>query len=186
MRHEYHTASMPNDRRLALSQAPRRLLSVLAAAMMLAGCQTMSDVGSSIGSGFSAAASWGPTFLGPYRPDVHQGNIITKEMVDQLRIGMTREQVRFMLGTPLMTSEFRKDRVDYIYYLNPRRGPVQNRRLTLIFKDNRLDKFNADPMPGEDEADALILGPNVKRVARRSNQPAIPMPDVSTPAPGSN
>jgi outer membrane protein assembly factor BamE len=107
-------------------------------------------------------------------------------MVDQLRIGMTREQVRFMLGTPLMTSEFRKDRVDYIYYLNPLRGPVQNRRLTLIFKDNRLDKFNADPMPGEDEADALILGPNVKRVARRSNQPAIPMPDVSTPAPGSN
>ncbi len=179
MPHEYHTASMPNDRPSALSQAPRRRLSVLAAAIMLAGCQTLSDVG-------SAAASWGPTFLGPYRPDVHQGNIITKEMVDQLRIGMTREQVRFMLGTPLMTSEFRKDRVDYIYYLNPRRGPVQNRRLTLYFKDNRLDKFNADPMPGEDEADALILGTNVKRVARRSNQPAIPMPEVSTPAPGSN
>ena len=170
---------MSKVRHPALSQTPRRLLSVLAAAVMLAGCQTMSDAG-------SAVASWGPTFLGPYRPDVHQGNIITKEMVDQLRIGMTREQVRFMLGTPLMTSEFRKDRVDYIYYLNPLRGPVQNRRLTLYFKDNRLDKFNADPMPGDDEADALILGPNVKRVARRSNQPSIPMPEVSTPAPGSN
>ncbi|HSQ10607.1 MAG TPA: outer membrane protein assembly factor BamE [Burkholderiaceae bacterium] len=179
MPHEYHTASMSNDRCPEPSQAPRRLLSVLAAATMLAGCQTLSDVG-------SAAASWGPTFLGPYRPDVHQGNIITKEMVDQLRIGMTREQVRFMLGTPLMTSEFRKDRVDYIYYLNPRRGPVQNRRLTLYFQDNRLDKFNADPMPGEDEADTLILGPDVKRVARRSNQPVVPMPDVSTPPPSSN
>jgi outer membrane protein assembly factor BamE len=170
---------MSKVRHPALSQTPCRLLSVLAAAVMLAGCQTMSDAG-------SAVASWGPTFLGPYRPDVHQGNIITKEMVDQLRIGMTREQVRFMLGTPLMASEFRKDRVDYIYYLNPLRGPVQNRRLTLYFKDNRLDKFNADPMPGDDEADALILGPNVKRVARRSNQPSIPMPEVSTPAPGSN
>ena len=52
---------------------------------------------------------WAPTFLSPYRPDVHQGNIITKEMVEQLRIGMSREQVRFMLGTPLITSEFRKD-----------------------------------------------------------------------------
>jgi outer membrane protein assembly factor BamE len=153
--------------------------------LLLAGCESLYSVSSSVGSGFSSALSWAPTFLGPYRPDVHQGNIITKEMVDQLRIGMTREQVRFMLGTPLLTSEFRKDRVDYIYYLNPLRGPVQNRRLTLYFKDNRLDKFNADPMPGDDEADALILGPNVRRVARRSQQPTIPMPDVSTPGPGS-
>ncbi len=145
---------------------------------MLAGCKSISDASSSV-------ASWAPTFLRPYRPDVHQGNIITKEMVDQLRIGMTRDQVRFMLGTPLMYTEFRKDRVDYVYYLNPLKGPVQNRRLTLYFKDNRLERFNSDPMPGDEEADALILGPSAKRVARHSNQPAIPMPDVSTPAPGS-
>jgi outer membrane protein assembly factor BamE len=151
---------------------------IVVALCMLAGCKSISDAGSSV-------FSWAPTFLGPYRPDVHQGNIITKEMVDQLRIGMTRDQVRFMLGTPLMSTEFRKDRVDYIYYLNPLKGQVQNRRLTLYFKDNRLDRFNSDPMPGEEEADALILGPKVKRVARKSNQPAIPMPDVSTPAPGS-
>ena len=85
-----------------------------------------------------------------------------------------------------MSTEFRKDRVDYVYYLNPRRGAVQNRRLTLYFKDNRLERFTADPMPADEEADALILGPNVKKVARRSNQPAIPSPDVQTPAPGSN
>jgi outer membrane protein assembly factor BamE len=108
---------------------------------LLAGCQTMSSVGSSVSSGASAAWNWGPTFLGPYRPDVHQGNIITKEMVDQLRLGMTREQVRFMLGTPLLTSEFHRDRWDYVYYLNPRRGEVQNRLLTIHFKDNKLDRF---------------------------------------------
>jgi outer membrane protein assembly factor BamE len=162
-----------------------RRLSACALILLLAGCESLYSVSASVGSGFASAFSWAPTFLGPYRPDVHQGNIVTKEMVDQLRIGMTREQVRFMLGTPLMTSEFRKERVDYIYYLNPRSGPVQNRRLTLYFKDNRLDRFNADPMPADDEADALILGPNAKRVARRSQQPAIPMPDVSTPGPGS-
>ena len=63
---------------------------------------------------------------------MHQGNVITKEMVDQLRIGMTRDQVRFMLGTPLMTSDLPQGPLDYIYYLNPLKGPVQNRRLTGV------------------------------------------------------
>jgi outer membrane protein assembly factor BamE len=165
---------------------PLRLVSVVAAAVLLAGCETMYSVGASVSSGFASAASWAPPFLKPYRPDVHQGNIVTQEMVDQLRIGMSREQVRFMLGTPLMTSEFHKERVDYIYYLNPRRGPIQNRRLTMHFKDNRLDRFDNDPMPTEEEADILILGTGAKRVARTSKEPAIPRPDVSTPAPGSS
>jgi outer membrane protein assembly factor BamE len=161
-----------------------RCLAACAMTFLLAGCESLYSVSASVGSGIASAASWAPTFLGPYRPDVHQGNIVSQEMVDQLRIGMTRDQVRFMLGTPLMTSEFRKDRIDYVYYLNPRRGPIQNRRLTLFFKENRLERFENDPMPSEDEIDALILGPNVKRVARVNRQPEIPMPDVSTPAPG--
>ena len=165
---------------------PGRLAGVLAAALLAAGCQSMSSVGSAVNDGIGSVFSWSPTFLGPYRPDVHQGNIITQEMVDQLRIGMTREQVRFMLGTPLLASEFHKNRVDYVYYLNPRRGAVQNRRLTLFFKDNRLDKFNADPMPRDEEADMLILGVTpAKTQPDGSQQPAIPMPDVSTPAPSS-
>lgn len=162
-----------------------RLILPCSLALALAGCESMYSVGSSVKGGVSSALSWAPTFLGPYRPDVHQGNIVTKEMVDQLRIGMTRDQVRFMLGTPLLTNEFRKDRVDYIYYLNPRRGEVQIRRLTLLFADNRLEKFTADPMPPDAEADALILGPTARRTARPTQQPAIPMPDVSTPGPGS-
>lgn len=162
-----------------------RLIIPCSLALALAACESMYSVNSSVKGGVSSALSWAPTFLGPYRPDVHQGNIVTKEMVDQLRIGMTRDQVRFMLGTPLLTNEFRKDRVDYVYYLNPRRGEVQIRRLTLLFADNRLDKFTADPMPPDAEADALILGPTARRVARPSQQPAIPMPDVSTPGPGS-
>jgi outer membrane protein assembly factor BamE len=91
-----------------------------------------------------------------------------------------------MLVTPLLTIELHRDRWDYVYYLNPRRGQVQNRRLTLFFKDSRLDHFENDPMPNEDEVDTLILGPNIKRVARVNRQPEIPMPDVSTPAPGSS
>lgn len=171
---------------LSVSVRLRSVVLPAVAVLLLAGCETLYSVGSSVSSGFASAASWAPPFLKPYRPDVHQGNIITKEMVDQLRIGMTREQTRFMLGTPLLTSEFHKERVDYVYYMNPRRGAVQNRRLTLKFKDNRLEGFETDPMPSEEEADIMILGPNVKRVARTSRQPEIPMPDVSTPAPGSS
>lgn len=164
------------------------LACAFAAAVALSGCETMTSVGSALNDGIDTVFSWSPRFLGPYRPDVHQGNIITQEMVDQLRIGMTREQVRFMLGTPLLTSEFHKNRVDYVYYLNPRRGPVQNRRLTLFFKDNRLDKFNADPMPRDEEADMLILGANLRKKpgVPIPTQPAIPMPDISTPPPGAD
>lgn len=165
-------------------RGPRLLLSIACCALLLAGCQTMSSIGSGISSGFSAAAGWGPTFLGPYRPDVHQGNIITQEMVDQLRLGMTREQVRFMLGTPLLSSELHKDRWDYVYYLNPRRGEVQNRQLTVHFKDNRLDRFTADEMPAESIADVLILGPNARKAPRTPPKQPEKAPDIQTPAPG--
>jgi outer membrane protein assembly factor BamE len=152
-------------------------LSIAICCALLAGCQTIS-------SGASAVWNWGPTFLGPYRPDVHQGNIITQEMVDQLRLGMTREQVRFMLGTPLLTSEFHRDRWDYIYYLNPRRGEVQNRQLTIHFKENRLDRFTADEMPSESIADVLILGPNARKAPRAAPKQPEKAPDIQTPAPG--
>jgi outer membrane protein assembly factor BamE len=161
-----------------------RLLAACTLLPLLAGCESMYGVDASVKGGLASAVNWAPTFLGPYRPDVHQGNIITKEMVEQLRVGMTREQVRFMLGTPLMSTEFRKDRVDYIYYLNPLKGPVQNRKLTLYFADNRLERFVSDPMPADAEADALIIGAKTKRSQRAAQQPAIPMPDVSTPGPG--
>jgi outer membrane protein assembly factor BamE len=159
------------------------LLSIACSALLLGGCQTMSSIGSGISSGFSAAAGWGPTFLGPYRPDVHQGNIITQEMVDQLRQGMTREQVRFMLGTPLLTSEFHKDRWDYPYYLNPRHGAVQSRRLTLHFKDNKLERFVSDEMPHESMADAMILGPNARKKPKDAPRQRAEPVGIQTPAP---
>ena len=159
-----------------------RTAGLLVAMAMLAGCQSVSNVASGMASSMSVVTGWAPTFLGPYRPDVHQGNIITQEMVDQLRQGMTREQVRFMLGTPLLTDEFHKDRWDYPYYLNPRTGPVQSRRLTVFFKDNRLERFVSDEMPSESMADVMILGPNAlkkpKAAPRQESAPEMqpPMP----------
>ena len=162
----------------------RKSLIALAACSALVSCQSVSDVGSGISSGVSSVTGWAPTFLGPYRPDVHQGNIVTREMVEQLTPGMTREQVRFMLGTPLLTSEFHKDRWDYAYYLNPRKGAVQNRRLTVYFADNKLAKFVSDEMPQEAIADVLILGPDARKKPRQAPRQAEKVPDVQTPAPG--
>lgn len=161
-----------------------RLALVCLTSCLVCACGSMSSVGSGISSGVSSITGWAPTFLGPYRPDVHQGNIITKEMVEQLRLGMTREQVRFMLGTPLLTSEFHKDRWDYAYYLNPLKGEVQNRRLTVNFKDNKLDTFKSDEMPQEVLADILILGPNARRKPRDAPRQPEKAPDMQTPIPG--
>jgi outer membrane protein assembly factor BamE len=160
-----------------------RTAALLAALALLVGCQSISNLGSGMASSMSSVTGWAPTFLGPYRPDVHQGNIITQEMVDQLRQGMTREQVRFMLGTPLLTSEFHKDRWDYPYYLNPLRGPVQSRRLTVFFQDNKLVRFVSDEMPAESMADAMILGPNARKAPKSAPRQQAEPVGSQTPIP---
>src|SRR5512137_221469 len=160
-----------------------RAAALLSGLALIAGCQTLSNATSNMATSMSAVTGWAPTFLGPYRPDVHQGNIITQEMVDQLRQGMTREQVHFMLGTPLLTSDFHKDRWDYPYYLNPLRGPVQVRRLTVYFADNKVVRFVSDEMPPESIADAMILGPNARKAPKAApRQQAEPI-GIQTPPP---
>ena len=120
--------------------------------------------------------SWTPPILQPYRPDVQQGNVVTKEMVDQLAAGMTRDQVRFLLGTPALVSVFHQDRWDYVYLLKRGKGSeVQSRRLTVHFKDNRVARFDADEMPPEALADNLILGRNPKALPKPPPSPADPL-----------
>lgn len=148
----------------------------LATASLLSGCETISR-------GWTAAAEWTPTLVQPYRPDVHQGNVITQEMVEQLREGMTRDQVRFMLGTPLLTSSFHSDRWDYVYYLNRRSGEVQNRKLTLLFKEGKLAKFSADEMPTETTADQLILGRDAAKIEKTRQTAPARAPEAGTPGP---
>jgi outer membrane protein assembly factor BamE len=146
--------SWASDRRPGRIALAAALLSVA----LMAGCGSVTD--------------YFPRFLRPYRPDVQQGNVITSDMVDQLRPGMTRDQVKFMLGTPLLTDGFHPDQWDYLYYLNPRVGATQRRNLVVYFKDNRLDHFTSDPMPPESMADNLILGK--KTTAQPSTPPKAP------------
>jgi len=126
-------------------------------------------------SGCSAA--WIPNWLRPYRPDVQQGNVVTKDMVDQLRPGMTRDQVRFLLGTPMLQDIFHLSRWDYPYYLRRRTGETQIRKLAVYFEDGKLARFDSDSMPTEPLADTLILGQKPKAAgasATQQNSPAVP------------
>lgn len=93
------------------------------------------------------------SYLTPYKIDVRQGNMVTQEMVAQLRPGMSRDQVRFILGTPLVADIFHADRWDYVYRFQPGRGEVQERKLAVFFKDNKLERVDGDVV-GQPAADA--------------------------------
>lgn len=87
----------------------------------------------------------------PYRIDVVQGNFVSREQVQALQPGMVREQVRDVLGTPLMTSVFHADRWEYVFVFRSPGKDAISRRLTVFFKDDVLLRFEGDEMPTEAE-----------------------------------
>lgn len=91
------------------------------------------------------------SYISPYKITVQQGNFISQEMVSQLKEGMTREQVRFLLGTALLTDMFHEDRWDYPFSLLKPNGELITSRLTIIFKNNTVARFEGGKLPSEKE-----------------------------------
>lgn len=91
------------------------------------------------------------TWITPYRPDVVQGNFISSEQVAQLRPGLTRLQVRNLLGTPLVASVFHADRWDYVFSFQRRGGDIRFYRYAVFFQGDELVRFEGDAMPSESE-----------------------------------
>lgn len=108
------------------------------ATSLLAGCSFDSIVG----------------VVDPYRIDVRQGNYVDQDMVSQLKRGMTREQVRFVLGSPLVVDMFRRDRWDYVYRYKPGSGEAEQRVISVFFVDDLLDHVTGDVQGGSGEAAA--------------------------------
>ena len=79
----------------------------------------------------------------PYKHDVVQGNFVSKEQVDALQPGMSRQQVRDILGTPLLSSIFHGDRWEYVFRLERRGAETQKYRMTVHFKGDTLARFSA-------------------------------------------
>jgi outer membrane protein assembly factor BamE len=97
-------------------------------------------------------------FPGVYRIDIEQGNRSTHEIVDQLRPGMTKRQVRFIMGSPLIQDSFNQERWDYIYSMQPGGEEREQQRLTIIFdKEDRLVSFAGDFTPDTGEPDVQDL-----------------------------
>ncbi|HTR01442.1 MAG TPA: outer membrane protein assembly factor BamE [Candidatus Acidoferrum sp.] len=107
---------------------PATLLAALACVSLLAGCGTASSF----------------HFPGVYRIDIPQGNIITQKQIDQLRPGLSKRQVTFILGTPLLRDTFNQDRWDYIYSYQPGGGERGQERLTVFFENDKLVKLGGD------------------------------------------
>jgi len=105
-----------------------RLFCSLIAAVVLAGC------------------SWAPTW-GVYKIDVNQGNYVTQDALDKLRMGQTKSQVRLLLGTPLVSDAFHVNRWDYVYRFESRGRLREEHRVSIQFEDDKVVKWTNDELP---------------------------------------
>lgn len=115
----------------AQTAKPRNLLPIAFACLFLAGCSNWSI----------------PTIPGVYKIDIQQGNVIEQDMIDTLRPGMTKRQVRFVMGTPLLVDPFEPDRWDYVYSFQPGGGQRTQEQIALFFKDDKLTHFTGHFRP---------------------------------------
>jgi outer membrane protein assembly factor BamE len=92
-----------------------------------------------------AGCSSVPSLL--YKIEIQQGNVITQEMVDKLKPGMTRSQVRFALGSPMISDAFHDNRWDYVYRLEQKGRLVEQRKLTVFFEDDKLVRTDGSFSP---------------------------------------
>jgi len=120
------------------------LLSILAVAALLAGCESLQRTDSFLG------------VITPYRIDIVQGNAITSEQAALLKPGLTRLQVREILGTPLLTDPFHADRWDYLFVLRRPNTDVQRRGVVVHFEGDRVKWVDATELPTERDFVASI------------------------------
>jgi outer membrane protein assembly factor BamE len=95
-----------------------------------------------------------------YRINIQQGNFLDQAAVDQVKAGMTRSQVRYLLGTPMVADSFNKSRWDYIYYLKKgRTRHVDSRRVTVYFEDEKVARLDkpSDAVAAEQEKSAAQI-----------------------------
>ncbi len=129
---------------LHLHRAPV-VLSLAVSSVMLGACAS-----------FDGASNRIAGIVTPYRMDLVQGNFVAKEQVEVVKPGMTRSQVREILGTPLLTSVFHADRWDYVFTFKRQGTAPQQRKVTAFFKGDTLERLDADPLPTETEFVAAL------------------------------
>lgn len=99
--------------------------------------------------GMSTSGANPVNWLTPYKVEVIQGNFVSSEQASLLKAGMTRQQVKDILGTPLLASVFHSDRWDYVFTLKRQNTETQSFKYTLFFKGDELERFEGDTLPNE-------------------------------------
>jgi len=113
---------------------------VCGASLFIGGCSSIKEASNAIPDALSRL----PLI---YRPDIQQGNVVSQESIDRLKPGMSKSQVRYILGTPMLVDAFHQDRWDYYYSMQKgRKEPVQE-RVALFFADDRLIRIEGDYRP---------------------------------------
>ena len=137
------------------------VLLVGASVAVLAGCGSFNGAGNRIAS-----------VITPYKIDVVQGNFVSREQVEALQPGMSRQQVREILGTPLVTSLFHADRWEYVFTIKRPGEEPQTRKLTVFFKGDALERSEGDTTPTEIiwpnpefDNNITVYGPEVRSLA---------------------
>ena len=172
---------------------------IAALSLILSGCSTISSMTPDIFKSKETVAANNTSgvqtlkerrFLGilsPYRVDIQQGNFVSREMVAQLKEGMkdkgglTPEQVRFVMGTPLINDIFHQDRWDYVFRLEKNNGDILLSKITVMFENGRLRSVEGgENLPNEQEYLALIAG---KDIAAAKPAPKNPAAAVAAPQP---
>lgn len=116
------------------------LLALVVTVTACSGLSSVRDVSSSISS-----------MVTPYRIDIIQGNFVSREQAAAVSVGMRRAQVRDILGSPLLTSAFHANRWDYVFTFQRQGQTPQQRRLTVFFKGDQLERIESDDLPSEAE-----------------------------------
>jgi outer membrane protein assembly factor BamE len=128
-----------------LQRRPWLLVAAVAATLCLGAC-----------SGFSDRTRGALAAVTPYKVEVVQGNFVSKEQVAALKPGMSRQQVREILGTSLLNDVFHANRWDYVFTIRRQGVDPQERRLTVFFNGELMDRFQGDEMPSEEEFVATL------------------------------
>jgi outer membrane protein assembly factor BamE len=105
-----------------------RLAAALALAVSLPGCGLPRALG-----------------IAPYKIEVQQGNYLSQDMLAQVKTGMSKEQVRQIMGTPLLVDIFHGERWDYVYTRDNIEGKPEKHRIALFFEDGKLARMDGDP-----------------------------------------
>jgi outer membrane protein assembly factor BamE len=163
------------------------LITVLSGVILSTGCTSAVD---------NTQRAWMNKVFQPYVPDVVQGNFISSEQYAKLQVGQSREQVRQILGTPLLASYFHANRWDYVFEFKRSGQPIaKERRVTVFFEGDKLVKFQGDALPTEVEMVAEIDGyAKAKRsfwdIVTGSNKPPVTpplqQPELLVPSPTNN